>query len=81
MTTFYFGLSMVICGNGLLKSNISTIVGTLYRKGIDDDRRDKGFTIFYMGINMGAFLAGFIAGGIGENVSWHLGSFFHKFNY
>jgi POT family proton-dependent oligopeptide transporter len=57
---FKFGLATVIVGNGLFKPNISTMVGMLY--SIDDERRDSGFTIFYMGINMGAFIAPIITG-------------------
>jgi POT family proton-dependent oligopeptide transporter len=58
--TFYLGLSLVALGTGLLKPNISSIVGQLY--GADDKRRDSGFTIFYMGINLGAFLAPLVCG-------------------
>ena len=57
---FKFGLSTIIVGNGLFKPNISTMVGKLY--SIGDERRDSGFTIFYMGINMGAFIAPIITG-------------------
>src|SRR5262245_37516324 len=58
--TFYLGLSLVALGTGLLKPNISSIVGQLY--GPEDKRRDSGFTIFYMGINLGAFLAPLVCG-------------------
>ena len=68
---FYAGCSLIILGVGCLKPNISTMVGGLYKKG--DERRDKGFYIFYMGINLGAFLAGIIVGYIGENINWHYG--------
>jgi len=68
---FYTGLGLIILGVGLLKPNISTMVGGLYKKG--DDRRDAGFTIFYIGINVGAFLAGIIVGGVGEKIGWHYG--------
>lgn len=68
---FYIGLGLIIAGVGCLKPNISTMVGGLYPKG--DDRRDKGFTIFYIGINVGAFLAGIIIGYVGETVGWHYG--------
>lgn len=68
---FYTGLGFIIAGVGGLKPNISTMVGGLYNKG--DDRRDKGFTIFYIGINIGAFLAGILIGQIGENINWHYG--------
>ncbi|MFF2960336.1 oligopeptide:H+ symporter [Streptomyces sp. NPDC057963] len=70
--TFFAGLGLVAIGSGLLKSNISTMVGHLY-DGPDDARRDGGFTIFYMGINAGAFAAPLIIGTIGESVNWHLG--------
>ncbi|MFD5573085.1 oligopeptide:H+ symporter [Streptomyces cadmiisoli] len=70
--TFYGGLGLVAIGSGLLKANISTMVGQLY-DGPDDPRRDGGFTVFYMGINLGAFAAPLVIGTIGENVDWHLG--------
>ncbi|MFH8476313.1 oligopeptide:H+ symporter [Streptomyces sp. NPDC018000] len=70
--TFFAGLGLVAIGSGLLKSNISTMVGHLY-DGPDDPRRDGGFTIFYMGINVGAFAAPLIIGTVGESVGWHLG--------
>ncbi|MFJ3986696.1 oligopeptide:H+ symporter [Streptomyces fungicidicus] len=70
--TFYAGLGLVAIGSGLLKANISTMVGHLY-KGPDDPRRDGGFTVFYMGINLGAFAAPLIIGTVGESVNWHLG--------
>lgn len=70
--TFYAGLGLVAIGSGLLKANISTMVGQLY-DGPDDPRRDGGFTVFYMGINLGAFAAPLTIGTIGENVNWHLG--------
>jgi POT family proton-dependent oligopeptide transporter len=71
MASFYGGLFLLICGVGLLKPNISTMVGSLYKKG--DPRRDAGFTIFYIGINIGAVLAPLIVGYYGEKVDWHLG--------
>ena len=71
MTMFYSGLTLIVCGVGLLKPNISTMVGSLYPKG--DSRRDSGFTIFYIGINIGAVLAPLIVGYFGEKVDWHLG--------
>ncbi|MFJ9659854.1 oligopeptide:H+ symporter [Streptomyces griseoflavus] len=70
--TFYAGLGLVAIGSGLLKANISTMVGQLYQ-GPDDPRRDGGFTVFYMGINLGAFAAPLVIGTIGESVNWHLG--------
>jgi POT family proton-dependent oligopeptide transporter len=71
LTAFYIGLGLIIAGVGCLKPNISTMVGGLYPKG--DDRRDKGFTIFYIGINIGAFLAGIVIGYVGETIGWHYG--------
>ncbi|WP_416972589.1 oligopeptide:H+ symporter [Streptomyces sp. 4F14] len=70
--SFYGGLGLVALGSGLLKANISTMVGHLY-DGPDDPRRDGGFTIFYIGINIGAFAAPLVIGTIGENVNWHFG--------
>jgi len=69
--TFYFGLFLVVIGTGLLKPNVSTIVGDLYPEG--GARRDAGFSIFYMGINLGAFLGPILCGLLGENYNWHLG--------
>ena len=68
---FYSGLGLIILGVGLLKPNISTMVGGLYKQG--DIRRDKGFTIFYIGINLGAFLSSLIVGYVGEVHGWHYG--------
>ncbi len=68
---FYAGLGLVICGVGALKPNISTMVGGLYKSG--DPRRDAGFTIFYIGINVGAFAAPLLVGYFGEMVDWQLG--------
>jgi POT family proton-dependent oligopeptide transporter len=68
---FYLGLALIIAGVGLLKPNISTMVGGLYPEG--DERRDKGFTIFYIGINIGAFASALLVGYIGENIGWHYG--------
>src|SRR3989475_11901180 len=67
----YAGLTLIVLGTGLLKPNISTIVGSLYEPG--DERRDAGFSIFYMGINLGAFLGPLIAGKLAQGVDWHLG--------
>ncbi|MEU9702316.1 oligopeptide:H+ symporter [Streptomyces sp. NPDC047981] len=69
---FFVGLALVAVGSGLLKANISTMVGHLYN-GPDDPRRDGGFTLFYIGINLGAFVAPFAVGTLGEKVNWHLG--------
>ncbi len=67
---FFLGLGMLSCGNGFFKPNISTVVGTLYQPG--DPRRDGAFTIFYMGINVGAAMAAF-SGQIAQSRGWHLG--------
>ncbi|WP_338867345.1 peptide MFS transporter [Myxococcus stipitatus] len=71
VTMFYVGLGFLIVGNGFFKPNISTMVGGLYPQG--DGRRDGAFTIFYMGINVGAMLGNFICGTLGEKVGWHWG--------
>ena len=68
---FFLGLTLIILGVGLLKPNISTLVGSLYKK--DDEKRDQGFTIFYIGINVGAFLASILVGFVGEVFGWHFG--------
>jgi POT family proton-dependent oligopeptide transporter len=68
---FYAGMILIVIGTGLLKPNISAMVGKLY--GADDPRRDSGFSIFYMGINLGGFMAPLVCGSIGQRVSWHLG--------
>jgi POT family proton-dependent oligopeptide transporter len=71
ISTFYLGLILIVIGTGLLKPNVSTIVGDLYPEG--GARRDAGFSIFYMGINIGAFLGPVLCGVAGENVNWHMG--------
>ncbi|HYU27905.1 MAG TPA: peptide MFS transporter [Gemmatimonadales bacterium] len=71
VTTFYLGLCLIVAGTGLLKPNASTMVGALYDP--DDARRDAGFSIFYVGINVGAFVAPLIVGTLGQEVSWHAG--------
>jgi len=71
LTTFYLGLVLIVIGTGLLKGNVSVIVGRLYGK--DDGRRDAGYSIFYMGINTGAFVAPLICGYLGQRVNWHAG--------
>jgi len=68
---FFLGLILIVLGTGLLKPNISAIVGELYPEG--GARRDAGFSIFYMGINIGALLAPLITGYLGEKVGWHYG--------
>lgn len=70
-TMFYTAITLIVLGVGALKANISTMVGQLYKQG--DIRRDKGFTIFYMGINLGSALSALIVGYIGEKYGWHLG--------
>jgi POT family proton-dependent oligopeptide transporter len=70
-TAFFTALALLICGNGFFKPNISTMVGALYRQG--SPRRDGGFTIFYMGINLGAGMAPLLCGYIGETYGWHYG--------
>ena len=69
--TFYMGLVMVVLGTGLLKPNISAIVGGLYENNIE--QKEAGFTIFYMAINIGSVLGFFICGYLGENIGWHYG--------
>ncbi len=68
---FYLSLALIVSGVGFLKPNISTMVGALYEEG--DPRRDSGFTIFYMGINIGAFSATLLCGYLGEQVGWAYG--------
>lgn len=71
LQVFYGALALLICGNGLFKPNISSLVGRLYGDG--DARRDSAFTLFYMGINLGAFLAPIACGYLGERLGWHWG--------
>src|SRR5215467_5882744 len=68
---FYAGLTFIAVGTGLLKPNVSGIVGSLY--DTNDTRRDAGFSIFYMGINLGAALGPVVAGALAQKVDWHLG--------
>ncbi len=68
---FYLALGLIAIGNGFFKPNISSMVGQLYKEG--DPRRDGGFTIFYMGINIGAMIAPLACGYLGEKVGWHYG--------
>ena len=68
---FLFALTVLIIGNGCFKPNISTQVGFLYPHG--DRRRDRAFSIFYVGINLGAFLAPLVCGTLGEELGWHYG--------
>ena len=71
LPSFYTGLALIVMGTGCLKPNVSTLVGSLYKQG--DARRDAGFSIFYMGINLGATLGPLIAGYLAQNVNWHIG--------
>ncbi|MDH3216644.1 MAG: peptide MFS transporter [Candidatus Krumholzibacteria bacterium] len=68
---FYLGLILIVIGTGFLKPNVSAIVGGLYPEG--GSRRDAGFSIFYMGINIGAFAGPLVCGYLGENINWHYG--------
>src|SRR3954466_13147824 len=70
-SAFFVGLVLIVIGTGLLKPNVSAIVGDLYPEG--GARRDAGFSIYYMGINLGALLGPLVCGYFGENVNWHLG--------
>ncbi len=69
--SFFYGMAFIICGNGFFKPNISSLVGTLYNA--NDPRRDSGFSIFYMGINVGAALGGFLCAYVGTEINWHYG--------
>ena len=68
---FFLSLALIIVGNGYFKPNISSFLGTFYEK--DDPRKDGAFTIFYMGVNIGAFLATLTCGYVGEQINWHYG--------
>ena len=69
--TFFLGLALIVCGTGLLKPNVSTIVGELYPEG--GARRDAGFSVFYMGINLGALLGPLVTSFLAEGYNWHWG--------
>ena len=71
VSALYLGLALLISGNGMFKPNISTMVGDLYQEG--DNRRDGAFTIFYMGINLGALLGGLISGAAVDSYGWKAG--------
>ena len=71
LPSFYLGLTLIALGTGLLKPNISTIVGSLYEPG--DAKRDAGFSVFYMGINLGAFAGIVGAGWLAQKIDWHVG--------
>ncbi|MBK7291755.1 MAG: MFS transporter [Chitinophagaceae bacterium] len=64
--SFFYGMAFIICGNGFFKPNISSLVGTLYSE--NDPRRDSGFSIFYMGINIGAAIGGFLCAYVAKNI-------------
>src|SRR4029450_6430025 len=68
---FFLGLPLIVAGTGLLKPNISAVVGDLYPEG--GARRDAAFSIYYMGINIGGFFGPLICGYLGESINWHLG--------
>lgn len=68
---FYTALGLLVVGNGFFKPNISALVGSLYKEG--DPRRDGGFTIFYMGVNVGAMIAPLLCGWLGQTYGWHYG--------
>src|SRR3546814_7384785 len=70
-TSFFLGLVLIALGTGLLKPNVSTMVGELYPEG--GARRDAGFSVFYMGINLGAFMGPLVCGALGESWNWHAG--------
>lgn len=69
--SFFYGMAFIICGNGFFKPNISSLVGTLYKE--NDPRRDSAFSIFYMGINLGAMIGGVLCGYVGQRINWHYG--------
>ncbi|CAH0230965.1 Di-/tripeptide transporter [Peribacillus sp. Bi96] len=71
LSLFFVSMVLIVLGTGLLKPNVSSIVGEIYAE--NDERRDSGFSIFYMGINAGAFLSPFVVGTVGMNYSFHLG--------
>jgi POT family proton-dependent oligopeptide transporter len=71
LATFYIGLALIVVGTGLLKGNAAVIVGALYSP--QDVRRDAGFSIYYMGINLGAFIAPLVCGYLGQRINWHIG--------
>lgn len=71
VNAFYLGMGCIVIGNGFFKPNISSMVGNLYAPG--DSRRDAGFSLFYMGINIGAALGGALCGYVGQTYNWHYG--------
>src|SRR5690606_20369600 len=71
IVALFLSMGLIVIGTGLLKPNVSSVVGDLYSE--DDNRRDAGFSIFYMGINLGALIAPFIVGTLGQKYNFHLG--------
>lgn len=71
LSLFFVSMVLIVLGTGLLKPNVSSVVGEMYAE--NDDRRDAGFSIFYMGINLGAFIAPLIVGTVGMDINFHLG--------
>ncbi len=71
LTAFYMGLALIVIGTGLVKPNVSAMVGELYAR--EDRRRDAGYSLYYMGINIGAFASPLICGYVGEKIEWHYG--------
>lgn len=69
--SFFYGMAFIICGNGFFKPNISSLVGTLYAD--NDPKKDSAFSLFYMGINIGAALGGLLCGYVGQKINWHYG--------
>jgi len=69
--SFFLGMAFIICGNGFFKPNISSLVGTLYAN--NDPKKDSAFSLFYMGINIGAAIGGLLCGYVGERINWHYG--------
>lgn len=69
--SFFYGMAFIICGNGFFKPNISSMVGTLYDN--NDPRKDSAFSLFYMGINIGAAIGGLLCGYVGQKINWHYG--------
>ncbi len=71
ITAFFISMALIVIGTGLLKPNVSSVVGDLYSD--EDKRRDSGFSIFYMGINLGGLLSPLVVGTIGQQYNFHLG--------
>lgn len=69
--SFFYGMAFIICGNGFFKPNVSSLVGTLYAN--NDPRKDSAFSLFYMGINIGAAMGGLLCGYVGQQINWHYG--------